>query len=206
MSVDTIIAIEGLSAYESLQEIPEKILLAASRAINKTTERARVAGRREIQKQVNLPARYISDNLFTGQAATTQRLEREIVGRFRPTSLARYARGTPESTRRAGGVNLNVAPGGGARWMGRAFLVRLRGIGGESTGPNANIGLAIRLRPGETIRNKKVTVSVTKSGLTLLYGPSVDQLFQTVREDIAPDTSDFLEREFLRLVEVDLPK
>lgn len=204
MIADAVIAIEGLSAYRTLEDIPEKLLVAAARAVNRTTERARTAGGREIRKQVNLPARYVSDNLFTGQAATPERLEREIVGRFRPVSLARYAKGTPESTRRAGGVNLTIKPGGAA-FMKRAFLVRLRGAGGD-TGANANIGLAIRLRPGETIRNKKVSLTVTKSGLALLYGPSIDQLFQTVREDITPDASDFLEREFLRLVEVDLPR
>lgn len=201
---DTVIAIEGLSAYRSLEDIPEKLISAATRAINRTTERARTASGREIRKQVNLPARYVSDNLFTGQAATSERLERELVGRFRPVSLARFAKGTPESTRKAGGVNVAIKPGA-ASFMKRAFLVRLRGTGGD-TGANANIGLAIRLRPGETIRNKKLTIATTKSGLTLLYGPSVDQLFQTVRDDIAPDTAEFLEREFLRLVELDLPR
>lgn len=204
MIADTIIAIDGLSAYRSLEEIPEKVLIAAARAINRTTERARTAGGREIRKQVNLPARYVNDNLFTGASATTDRLERAIYGRFRATSLARYAKGSPESSRRAGGVNLTIAPGS-ARFMKRAFLVRLRGEGGD-TGANANIGLAIRLRPGETIRNKKFSLTATKSGFTLLYGPSIDQLFQTVRDDITPDTSEFLEREFLRLVELDLPK
>ena len=201
---DTVIAIEGLSAFRSLEEIPEKILRAAARAVNRTTERTRTAAGREIRKQVNLPARYVNDNLFTGGAATPEKLEREIVGRFRATSLARYASGTPESTRKAGGVRLTIAPGA-ARFMKRAFLVRLRGTGGD-TGANANIGLAIRLKPGETIRNKKVSLTITKSGLALLYGPSIDQLFTTVRDDVSPEASDFLEREFLRLVELDLPK
>ena len=210
MIVDTIVALEGLSEYRTLEDVPANILKAASRAINRTTERARTAGAREIRKQVNLPARYVSDNLFAGAAASPGNLEREIVGKQRPVSLARFARGTPESTQRVGQVSLEMQTGRvsfiGSKQGGktRAFLIRLRGRGGD-TGANANIGLAVRLKPGETIRNKKFRTVTTNSGLTLLYGASVDQIFQTVREDITPDTADFLEREFLRLIELDLP-
>ncbi len=195
-----VVALEGLSAYRSVEDIPAGILTAASRAINRTAERTRTAGRREIQRQVALPAKYLSDNLTIGRPAAKDSLEREIVGRFRPTSLARFARGgTPESTRAEGLVRLRVNPGRSSEIQ-RAFLIRLRGTGGD-TGVNANLGLAIRLREGETLRNRRLAVT-QRNGLTLLYGPSIDQTFRSVREDIAPDAALFLEQEFLRLVEL----
>lgn len=49
------------------------------------------------------------------------------------------------------------------------------------------------------MQNKKSMVKLGK-GLYLLYGPSVDQVFRDVAKEISPDTADFLEAEFLRLV------
>ena len=75
--------------------------------------------------------------------------------------------------------------------MNRAFLMNLR---------SGNLGLAVRLAPGERIDNKRRMVQMS-NGLYLLYGPSVDQVFRSVAEDVSADAGDFLEQEFLRLTE-----
>ncbi|MEO0963401.1 MAG: hypothetical protein AAFY01_13375, partial [Pseudomonadota bacterium] len=58
------------------------------------------------------------------------------------------------------------------------------------------------LKHGETIANKKIEARSMGKGLFLLFGPSVSQVFNTVRDDISPETADFIESEFWRLLEV----
>lgn len=170
----------------------------ASMAINRTARKARTLATAEIKDQLNLPSRYVGGNLYLGAPSTPENLATEIRGRVRPTSLARYAKGTPESTRKSGFVRVEVARGRVEK-LPRAFLLRLRGRHGLTDEANANIGLAIRLRQGEHIHNKRVSIMQTMNGLTMLYGPSVDQAFKSVRGDIAPDVGDFLANEYMRL-------
>lgn len=173
----------------------------AAMAINRSVKKARTLAADAIPRQINLSRQYVYGKLKVGPPATSNNLASEVTGKFRPTSLAEFARGTPESTRKAGFVDVEVKAGHFER-MPRAFLIRLRGKGGSIEEGKANVGLAIRLRQGETVHNKRVSMMKTRDGLTLLYGPSVDQLFRTVREDIGPDVGDFLAKEYSRLVDV----
>ena len=75
--------------------------------------------------------------------------------------------------------------------MGRAFVMELRG---------GNRGLAIRT-DGSKPRGAYKPKPIGKN-LFLLYGPSVDQVFRTVSEDVAPDVADELEVEFNRLLDL----
>jgi hypothetical protein len=98
---------------------------------------------------------------------------------------------------------------GRARFMKRAFLIKLR-AGTDSIETRFNQGLAIRLKPGETLQNKKNVVQL-KNGLYVLYGPSVSQVFldnegDGVAKDIEPSVLDELEDQFLRLLEVNTKK
>jgi hypothetical protein len=90
--------------------------------------------------------------------------------------------------------------------MKRAFLIKLPGLAGSTELGAANMGLAIRLRPGEKLRNKTDARRVAK-GLYVLYGPSVDQVFRSrdgtgVANDLVPDIQDDLSDEFIRLLEL----
>jgi hypothetical protein len=74
----------------------------------------------------------------------------------------------------------------------RAFLLTLR---------NGNVGLGIRLKPGETLQHTigaKLITSGPLAGVALLYGPSVDQVFRSVAVEITPELLNELELEFLR--------
>lgn len=200
MSADTyVVAVDGLSALRSLESIPNEVKRAALQALNKTLDRTRTSSATEIQKQVAFPARYLSGQdgrLQVSKRATADDLEGAITGRFRPTSLARFA---SSSTPNVKGVSVEVAPGF-AKFMKRAFLVRLR-AGTADLDTKSNLGLAIRLKPGEQINNKHRMIKL-KGNLYLLYGPSVSQVFATVAEAEAPLAADFLEREFLRLMDL----
>lgn len=188
-----VIAVAGLDSIRDIANLDENILLRARQAINRTVERARTRSDREMRKQIAFPARYLSSRLTVSQKASGRNLQAVITGRDRPTSLARFAKNKDIGVaRRKGGVSVTVSPGN-TRFMGGAFLMKLNG---------GNLGLAIRLSPGESLRNKKRMVSAGK-GLYILYGPSVDQVFRSVADEFtAPDAADFLEREFTRLMEL----
>jgi len=196
-----VVAVDGLSALRTLDEIPNDVKRAALQAINKTVTRTRASSARTMREQVNFPARYLSGQdgrLAITRKATQDNLEGEITGRFRATSLARFV--TSGTVGRRTGVRVEVAPGF-AKFMRRAFLIRLRAGSGD-VDTKSNLGLAMRLKPGERPENKKKMVQMS-NGLWLLYGPSVSQVFRTVADDEAPGAADYLEQEFLRLMELD---
>jgi hypothetical protein len=194
-------AIEGLDDLAKFQDLPEKIELAAQRAINKTVVSTRKDSADRIRLQVNFAAQYLTGpdgRLPITKFAKPGALEAVITGRHRPTSLARFTTG---SVNKKTGVQVEVKPGR-VRFMRRAFLMRLR-AGAGITDTRFNLGLALRLRPGESVQNKRDMVRIS-GNLYLLYGPSVDQVFRTVAEDVSPSAADRLESEFLRLLDLDL--
>lgn len=198
-----VIAVEGLAETRPLESLPQNILTAAARAINRTTDRARTSAARQIREEVAFPASYLNPSqgrLVVSKKANAESLEGVISARTRATMLARFAGGgTPGKA----GVTVEVAPGF-AKYLKRAFLIRLPAGRGGDVETKSNLGVAIRLKEGEVIQNKRV-MSRIKGNLYLLYGPSVDQVFKSVREDIGPETSDFLADEFSRLIKLDLP-
>lgn len=197
-----VVVAEGLGdlVNADIGAIPDEIKRKAVMAINRTVQWARTQAAREMRRQVAFKASYLTGaegRLRIAKKATGNDLEAIIVGRQRPTSLARFAKTTdPATARRQGGVNVEVKPGA-AKFMKGAFLVRLR-AGSVKTDTQYNLGLAIRLKPGQTLRNKKHAIQLDNN-VYILYGPSVDQVFRTVSEDISPDALMHLEREFERL-------
>lgn len=206
MGAQFAVALEGIETVREFQNLPKNIRQNAVRAINRIAQTQRTRAARLIGGQINLPARYLSPSsgrLSVSQKATTSQMQGRITARGRATSLARFARaGTPINR---AGVNVQVKPGQ-ATFLRRAFLIRLPGAGGGTETGEANTGLAIRLKPGESISNKRRQVKIAK-GLYLLYGPSIQQVFldndgKGVADDIADETADKLEAEFLRLMEL----
>ena len=193
-----VVAVEGLSeAIDSIEDIPASVLRFARMAINTTTRKSRTLASRRIREQVAFSASYLSDDagrLSITKYASETDLESHIRGRFRPTSLARFTTGAAGK----GGVRVRIKPGR-SETLGRAFFMRLR-AGNSDIETRSNLGLAVRLKPGEQMHNKRRMMQVS-GNLYLLYGPSVDQVFATVAEDMAPETADSLEAEFLRLTD-----
>lgn len=202
MSAYVIVA-EGISGLPDFEQADQRIIVAARQAINRTLSRTRTASARAIRDQVAFPASYLTGQearLRISKQASNDDLEGVITGRQRATSLARFSKDrNPSTARRKGGVNVEVKPGE-ARFMKGAFLVKLK-RGSEKTDTQFNLGLAIRLKPGERIRNK-TQMQQLDHNVYLLYGPSVDQVFKTVREDVTPDTESFLATEFRRLLDL----
>lgn len=195
------VMVEGVESLREIRELGPRIKTAAAQAINKVARDQRAEAARRITDQVNLPKSYVSPaggRLVVSQQAQKENLEARITARGRPTSLARFSRGTPGKA----GVTVEVKPGQ-TSFMRRAFLIRLP-QGSTLTDSRFNLGLAIRLRPGERLQNKVRQVKLDK-GLYLLYGPSVQQVFldnegKGVAADLADPTADYLEAEFTRLL------
>lgn len=186
-----VVAVEGLAAVD-FDNVSDKLRLFASRAVNSTARKYRTKSAQEIREQIAFPARYLTGKengkLRVARYASPDSLEAVIRGRDRATSLATFVKGSKKHGRASPMVE--VAKGHREK-MNRAFLMNLR---------SGNIGLAVRLAPGERIENKRQMVKVS-NGLYLLYGPSVDQVFRQVAEEISDDAGEYLENEFHRLSE-----
>ena len=199
MRVDSV----GLEkAIEYFKRAPDIATTAARIAINDVASRGALSlARREISMQINFDPSYLKgDRLGVVKKASNADLSAVIRARQRATSLARFAApGQPLGQNRAvGGVRVRVKKGQSSV-MRSAWLVRLRS-GKSLTDDNFNVGLAMRLKPGESIPGKK---SVHKAWLipnevALLYGPSVDQVFRDVAGDIADSVADMVSSEFYR--------
>lgn len=151
--------------------------------------------RKAVAAEVQFPAGYVDDKITMEQRASPTRLIASVVGRQRPTSLARFA--TSGVVGSKGGITVRVK--GGSKLMKEAFLVRLN-QGAGITDDGYNVGLAIRLKPGMTI-NKKDTSRMVHLGkdVVLLYGPSVDQILNNeVADAETPEVVDAIATEFFR--------
>lgn len=186
-------AVEGLKeAHPGLTD--EDIVRAAVRATNDALDFGRTRAAEEMRKQVRFPARYLQGNetgrLQVTQRAQAARLEGHITGRDNPTSLARFVSGSQAGK---GGIRVSVKPGRSSL-IKNAFLMKLRA---GNDGPLSNIGLAVRTKggPPKAFKPKKLS-----DKLWLLYGPSVNQVFRTVRDDISGPVEERWENEFHRLL------
>jgi len=167
---------------------PETAETAMVLAINQVAERDGMAiMQKDMQQQIDFPAGYLKSRMTVKRRATKGSMEALISGRDRATSLARFAAGqTPKNTR-GRGVRVQLR-GGQVRHLRSSFLVNLK---------NGNTGLAVRLKPGESLRNSDSAVKLANN-LYLLYGPSVDQVFRGVAEYRAPEIGEMVSQQFFR--------
>lgn len=213
MSDTFIVAIDGLAATRGLADLPDTAKRNLARAINYATQRTAAQSRRLIREQVNFPARYLTGTMPDGKARFGQQrranpgnLVADIIARWRPTSLAQFTSATPPVAGKRGnrkrnkqakeGIAVQIKPGQLETIHG-AILIRLR-RGSDMTDTNYNLGLAIRTKGNQPPHGAYRPVKM-KSGLWLLYGPSVSQVFKSVREDVSGFAADAAAREFDRL-------
>ncbi len=186
----------------------DKRRTAAVQALNKIARDARAKAAREIRDQINVPAAFVGESqkrLYVSKRAQGKDLETIITAKGRNTSLARFVTGSARVGGRGVplGVHVEVQPGK-ARFMKRAFLIRLPAGKSAVTDTTHNLALAVRLKPGESL-NKHTFARRVESGLYILYGPSVAQVFEAndrtgVKQDMLPEVADKLAAEFKRLI------
>lgn len=195
----------GIPQYATyLKALPSVTKRAASIAINEITEGYAVReARKKTYAEVAFPRGYLDgERLDVTQRAFPERLEAQITGRFRPTSLARFALPgqSQEATRRTG-IRVRVNPGRSELITPPSFFLKLNA--GPNNTDNFNLGIAIRLKPGETVRNRRFPdrYRLGNDDVFILYGPSVEQVFREVAADIAPDVVQRVGQEFVRQFE-----
>ena len=194
------ISVSGVKEFQQFAKLfPQTTDRALRDAINGGADFAFASASREIRKQVNFPQSYLGsakagNRLKISRRATETSPVAIISARKRATSLARFVMDRKLTEQK--GVRVAVKPGAAKR-MTPAFLIRLR-KGASLTEDEFNLGLAIRLKPGQTLIGKKKPISGRDPNLFLLYGPSVDQVFSTVRDDITPEVDRFIGAEFFR--------
>ncbi len=192
--------LDAIRYFERFPEVTEK---AAQLAINDVTRRGALKlARDEIMGEIAFDKSYLTgDRLGVTKFAKKGDLEAVITGRKRATSVARFAaKGTPVGTGPKVKMGVRVQVGRGKTTVLRsAWLVRLN-KGASMTEDQYNVGLAVRLKPGESLENKHSTHKswLVPGSVALLYGPSVDQVFATVSQQIADPVGDMVAKEFLR--------
>ena len=97
-----------------------------------------------------------------------------IAARTEPTSLARFATQATRGGKRAG-LRIGIQRGGGKAVLRSGFFINLRA---------GNRGVAIREAVANKVNLRRAGFSTraSKRGYLLLYGPSVDQVFRTVKD------------------------
>jgi hypothetical protein len=196
-------ALSDLVGY--VDAFPEAARTAARIALNDVTEDQGLKQFREaIEAQVDFGPGYINiDRLGITSRAKNEQLRVVVTGRHRATSLARFAKGQSpvsnvgvQNSARQRGVRVKVKAGGATKTIRSGFLVKLnRGSAGIRDG--FNVGLAVRLKPGERLLNKTKHVQLDNN-VVLLYGPSVDQVFRDVAVDETPALLPKIESEYFR--------
>lgn len=187
--------LEGLATY--FRTAADAAVPAMRMAINDVATRGGMALiREEMTDQIAFPRGYLTgDRIGVTKRATNASLEAVITGRKRATSLARFT--SARTINQKGGVSVRVSRGR-TTYLKQAWLVRLK-KGASLDEDNYNIGLAVRLRPGEKLNKKTVHQSWLVAGqVALLYGPSVDQVFQEVAGDVVEPISEMVQDEFFR--------
>ena len=151
-----------------------------------------------IMEQIAFPRDYLQgDRLAVSSKATPSHLEAVIRARKRATSLARFADGTVGKP----GVTVTVQRGH-STFLKRSWLVKLK-AGTSKTEDNYNVGLAVRIKPGDKIVGKHSTHQawLIPNQVALLYGPSVDQVFRDVADQIGEPIAQLVADEFFRQFE-----
>jgi hypothetical protein len=201
--VSVVIETRGLEQLNALfEQLPEVAEQAARLAVNDTARFARRLASKKIRDEVAFRPRYLGNDdegaLSIAKYASTADDDAVVRGRNDARSLASFATNRPAFGKP--GVKVRVSPGK-TQTMDRAFLMRLRRGTNDIDAENYNKGLAIRLKKGERVANKKQMKAIGSSGLYLLYGPSVAQVFDDVAVEMQPEVADYLVTEFVRQFE-----
>lgn len=182
---------------QRIEQLGDKGNRAAARALNAGAQFAVREGARDISSELNLTQQYVTSGgrLGVSRRASQSDLEAAVTGRDRPTSLARFSRSSQTFGRQRLSPTVSVKRGAPGRRIPGSFFMRLRR---GNSGELGNVGLAVRLKDGETLPGKNVQPKTSKSGLAMLYGPSVGQAFRSAAPRAAGATAERVTQAFLR--------
>lgn len=172
------------------RELPEKVERLARQVLNRTAQRGRTQVSRVVTGEVELRKGYV-DGKVRVTPATETRPEARITAEPENILLSRYDVREAFLQTRAGkrakqGVTVKVGRTEGRKYLPFAFLIRVRG----------NELLVTRSRTEKT--------RTGKAKLRVRYGPSVDQIFNTVRPALSNELRDYALAEMTRRINVEV--
>ena len=176
---------ELAAAKQLLANLDANSTRALVRAVNHAATKARTMGAALIRDEAKLPATYVNERLRVDMRASASDPTAMVSGRGRATQLSRF--GAKQLTtkaklpgkRRLAGTRVEVKPGQ-QKVMPGAWLMKLKG---------GNVGVVTRTGTG-------------RDDYKVHYGPSVDQLWRDIREQIVPEVSDLMLAEFIRQLDL----
>lgn len=146
-------------------------------AINKTAPKVRTAASTEIRKQVRLTAAYVRENL-TVKKATRGSLSGKLTTPSRGIMLSRFSTDSAIS----GGRPFTRRPATPPR--GISVKVKASGPAQKVDGKHGNGVFYVLLNRGQTVGIAERVPGTRK--IEVLHGPSLSQVFNTVRADVMP--------------------
>jgi hypothetical protein len=149
---------------------------AITRATNNAGRKARTLANKEIRSDVALKSAYVRDKLRVTRA-TLKKPTYTINAARRGVLLTRY----PHTVLKRSGITVRIKAGAGRRKFRHAFITTVKAGGRRVSviaepGPKGSNGKRLRYKTG----TEKIKV---------MYGPSVSQVFNKVRDRITPAVS-----------------
>lgn len=148
-------------------------------AINKTAPKIKTAASKAIRTQVRLSAAYVGDRL-TVRKATRAKLSGAISTPSRGLLLSRFSTDATVASDKVGWIRPPLVPAGGIK-------VKIKPSGGAKGAPGVgtNKPFYIVLNKGQNI-GIAARIGSGRKGIHVFSGPSLSQVFATVRDDVLP--------------------
>lgn len=151
-------------------------------AINKTSPKIKTAASKAIRSQVRLSASYVAGRL-TVRKATRARLSGAIGTPSRGLLLSRFSTDALVASDKVGWLRPPLVPSGGIK-------VKIKPDGSAKAAPvvNGNKPFYIVLNGGQNV-GIAARVGAGRKDLKMFSGPSLSQVFDSVRTDVLPAAS-----------------
>lgn len=176
VQVDEVALKDVISAFEFVGGNSEDALRVA---INKTAPKIKTAASKAIRTQVRLSASYVAGRLMV-RKATRAKLSGAIGTPSRGLLLSRFSTNAQVAGDKVGWIRPPLVPAGGIK-------VKIKPDGGTKAAPgvNGNKPFYIVLNGGQNV-GIAARLGRGRKGIKVFSGPSLSQVFATVRNDVLP--------------------
>lgn len=176
------------AAYDEIANmlgaLPGDVKRGLVSTINDAAQKALDDAAVAISSQINMTQAYVRSRLKVSQRATASDPTSIVSARSRGTGLRRFDAKQEFKTGKTkpivhGGVSVQVKPTGSRKLLPHAFFITLK---------SGNVHIASRIRGDNS-----------KDGYKVLYGPSVSQAWQSVRDEVGQSKEELLENFLFKL-------
>lgn len=173
--------------FSAVRDASDSVKSVLANSVNRTTTWAITEAERRIGRGLALPAGYISKKgMLWSTRASYLNPTAKIVAAFRPMQLRSYALNAPAVFRDRQRPKVEVIPGHQVS-MTKAFFIKMRG--GSQTG--------IAMKHADYLQSHEESNSKPFKGIVLLHGPSIDQHFSLVSENMQEEILRYLREEVI---------